>query len=463
MRHLLFILLLIPVLLHAADEGVLEKDLWYVGHLNGQPAASMHAVLTRLPDGRRIAQMDTSIVLTRALGKESIRIEISESQRVTEGADGRIIEFRIDQDQNGARASATGTVVGDQLTGTVLRLGRSTPVTLTIPADAPLLGQQAAQDLLATKTPAVGESFASSSPALLNNQLVLITTTATRAADEGPHFVFSLATKLLPPMRAVIDRQGDVVTMQMDLAIFKLSFARSDGPVPLLGAELAATGLAKAAGPAPKPQANNRFRLDEAAAKALPSDEFQSVADGIITTRATAEPTPLADPKPLLQAEAQYEIDDPALRAWVQAAIDSAPVANQAALGERLRLLVRSHITQKDLGKADGSALETFREKRGDCTEHANLLTAVLRIAGIPARTDVGVVYAATYGGWVGHAWNSAYCDGRWVHLDSAYPGIPRSCYLRMATTSGGDALGTAAAMMQAFTGLSGTTVEYLP
>ncbi|MBA3683991.1 MAG: transglutaminase domain-containing protein, partial [Planctomycetes bacterium] len=104
------------------------------------------------------------------------------------------------------------------------------------------------------------------------------------------------------------------------------------------------------------------------------------------------------------------------------------------------------------------SALEAFRERRGDCTEHANLLCAALRIAGIQARTEVGVVFAAEFRGWVGHAWNSAWFDGAWHHLDSAYPGIERSCYLRLGSNSGG--AGTAAALAGAMAAFAGKTVE---
>ncbi|MBA2479784.1 MAG: hypothetical protein H0V44_03905, partial [Planctomycetes bacterium] len=57
----------------------------------------------------------------------------------------------------------------------------------------------------------------------------------------------------------------------------------------------------------------------------------------------------------------------------------------------------------------------------------------------IPARIDVGLVFSADHGSWVGHAWNSAYVGDRWVHLDSAYPGIARSCYIKLASSTGDD------------------------
>ena len=50
----------------------------------------------------------------------------------------------------------------------------------------------------------------------------------------------------------------------------------------------------------------------------------------------------------------------------------------------------------------------------------------------------------------------------RWVHLDSAYPGIPRSCYLKLGTTSGADDRHTSAAMATAFATVLGKEVERL-
>ena len=110
----------------------------------------------------------------------------------------------------------------------------------------------------------------------------------------------------------------------------------------------------------------------------------------------------------------------------------------------------------------DGSALDTFRNRTGDCTEHANLLAAVLRIAKIPSRVELGMVFAQDFGGWVGHAWNSAYVDGQWVHLDAAYPGIPRSCYLKLGTSSGGEWQNTGAAMISGFAKILGKEIETL-
>lgn len=99
---------------------------------------------------------------------------------------------------------------------------------------------------------------------------------------------------------------------------------------------------------------------------------------------------------------------------------------------KKLRDFVRDHIETKDLSVGFASASETARTKQGDCTEHACLLAAMLRGAGIPSRTVTGLVYADQFAGREGvfgfHMWTQAWlADGgeqhRWVDLDAALPG----------------------------------------
>lgn len=447
----------------AVEGGVLEKDLWYVGTIAGQPAASMHAVVRRHPDGTRSSRLDTRIVIKRVLGGQTSALTMLESQTINEDVDGKVTTFHLEQDQNGSLTTAVGRVEGREVVATIHRLGRATEQRLTIPAGIELLGQQAGQDLLVRHAPAVGGSVKSGGLALIG-QVAVLTTTATlleKLPDGAQRY--RLATEIVPPATAVIDAAGDLVSMELDAVILKISLRRSDGPVALLGAELAPAELVKAAGPPPRPQAENRYRLPAAALAGLPEDPFQRVDGDLLMVSSIAPPSPLADPAPLLRAEPHLELDDPELRAWV-AGIVARPHADSAELAETLRIYVRARIVGKDLSKGDGSALEAFRDRRGDCTEHANLLTAALRLAGIPARAEVGVVYSTDFGGWVGHAWNSAWYDGGWHHLDSAYPGIERSLYLKLGTTSGGDdQVSTLTAMSRAFTHLAGGTVETVP
>jgi hypothetical protein len=68
------------------------------------------------------------------------------------------------------------------------------------------------------------------------------------------------------------------------------------------------------------------------------------------------------------------------------------------------------------------SALEVLRTRQGDCNEHATLLTALLRAAGVPARITIGLVYSRQK--FYYHAWTEAHI-GSWVSLDATLNQMP--------------------------------------
>jgi hypothetical protein len=68
------------------------------------------------------------------------------------------------------------------------------------------------------------------------------------------------------------------------------------------------------------------------------------------------------------------------------------------------------------------SALEVLEDGAGDCNEHAALMAALSRAAGLPARLVVGVVY--TGNGFFYHAWNEVWVGG-WVSLDPVMAQFP--------------------------------------
>jgi hypothetical protein len=466
MRFLLLVLGVVGTgLLVAAEPAgdVLELDQWFVGDLNGQPAVSMHAVVTRRPSGTHTDALDMTVLIVRSLGGSTVRIEMRESQLYEEDEKGRIISFRFDHVENDMPTSAVGRIEGREVVSTVHRLGRTDDRRLPIPAGVELLGQQGGQDLLVRHGQwQAGEKQALTSLVLMGNQVQIVTMAAVfkQATAEG-NLVFDMRMEMAPiPTTMTITPKGELVGMAMSLGFISLELRPSHGPVPLAGAELAPTGLVTAKGPAPAAGPVNRYRLPPGAT--INEDEFQKLEGGVVTVRAVATPSALADPQPFLRAEAQLELDDPELRAWVAALVEKHG-GDQAELAEHLRLATRSRIVKRDLAIGDGSALEAFRKQEGDCTEHANLLCAALRIAGIPARVEVGLVYSPDYGGWVGHAWNSAYLGGRWTNLDSAYPGVSRSCYLAFGTTTAGEGKSTAAAMVGNLVTVMGKEIETLP
>jgi hypothetical protein len=84
---------------------------------------------------------------------------------------------------------------------------------------------------------------------------------------------------------------------------------------------------------------------------------------------------------------------------------------------QKLETWVLKSITKKDMSLGFASALEVCHDREGDCTEHAVLLAALCRAAGIPARVLLGAEFIG--GVWGGHAWNDVWIDGAWYPLDA--------------------------------------------
>jgi len=461
--------LLLAAVLLAAGEAEEVIDLWYVGELSfgeaqAQPAVSMHLVSTPVSGGGRSTLAELAVALRRPLLGKEFRIEIRQRQELVEDAQGRITGFRIDHDENGSRTAANGVIKEGKAIAEVAHQGRLEKQVIELPAEVEILGQIASQRKLA-------EAVASASdgkPApvdfagieLISHRLALVRSKAVYEATEADgNLRFTVTSDIMPvPSTVVVTRRGDLVRMTVDLTLIKVTIRPAPGPVALLGAQIDATVLVGAKGPPPKGGEMELYRLPQDGL--VVEDEFQSRNGNVVAVLREARAKELADPQEFLGREPQLEIDDPALLAWVGGLV--AGKSDKLDIAEDLRLAVRSHITTRDFSVGDGTALDTFRNRSGDCTEHANLLCAALRIAGIPARVDVGVVRPQELSNWAGHAWVSAWIDGRWRHLDAAYPGVSRSNYLRLGSSTGKDGVRTYRAMIGALASLMGKEIESL-
>jgi hypothetical protein len=78
---------------------------------------------------------------------------------------------------------------------------------------------------------------------------------------------------------------------------------------------------------------------------------------------------------------------------------------------------------------ATGTALATLRNKRGDCSEFANLYVALARASGIPARLVAG--WSWQPGGFVRHAWAEYLDGGSWTEIDPTLGTGPGCGHLR--------------------------------
>jgi len=72
------------------------------------------------------------------------------------------------------------------------------------------------------------------------------------------------------------------------------------------------------------------------------------------------------------------------------------------------------------------NALETLTNKMGDCNEHAVLMAAFARAAGIPSQIETGLVYLN--GRFYYHAWNVVFI-GQWITVDSTLNQMPADVF----------------------------------
>jgi len=123
--------------------------------------------------------------------------------------------------------------------------------------------------------------------------------------------------------------------------------------------------------------------------------------------------------KVFLKPEPFIQSDDQKIQALAQEI-----AGNQAAPLEKVRRLVGW--VYKNIAKRPvlslPDALSTLDNRVGDCNEHAVLLAALARAAGIPCRVEAGLVYLK--GRFYYHAWNLVYV-GRWITVDAVYNQVP--------------------------------------
>jgi hypothetical protein len=130
-----------------------------------------------------------------------------------------------------------------------------------------------------------------------------------------------------------------------------------------------------------------------------------------------------------LAPELNIESDDEAI---VKMASDIAGgQKDPIRVSRRLMTWVYDHIEKRPVISVP-SAVEVLRTRTGDCNEHATLLTALLRAAGIPARLAVGIVYFR--GKFYYHAWTEAFLD-QWVSIDPTLNQMPTDAtHIRLVT-----------------------------
>lgn len=156
--------------------------------------------------------------------------------------------------------------------------------------------------------------------------------------------------------------------------------------------------------------------------------EAVRTAPGRYTLRLRARPAPAAaapapppaDIETYLRATHHIQSDHEEIRA--AAARVLAGEKEPLAIARKLCRHVFATIGKEPASVGAASALDTLRTAKGDCTEHAALLCALGRAAGLPTRLVSGIALRADSAGY--HAWNEVWIGGMWVPVDATIDAV---------------------------------------
>ncbi len=352
--------------------------------------------------------------------------------------DRTLASFQFDLGSNLFKFTARGTVDGKELTVRIGGPAEETTRVITL-TEPPYLGSGIVESAGAGGLqPGEGRTFPVFDPASLGQRPVRI---ALLGEEEltimgKSRRVRKLSVDFMGMKQiAWIDPDGSVLREEGILGIALERVTREEALAGLEGAVSAdLTEIASIPSSMPIPDASAlkvlRVRLE-----GLPDGNFfldgdrQSYRNGVVTIRRESplEPSKQPDvaagdmmaflkPSPFIQS------DHPKIRQQLAKIVG--PDDPDGVKADKLVAWVYKNLEKRPVLSVP-NALETLGNRIGDCNEHAVLLAAFARAAGLPADMEAGVVHLR--GRFFYHAWNVLYLRerGGWVTADAVLGQMP--------------------------------------
>jgi hypothetical protein len=400
-------------------------DEWFGVYQGERKIGYSHRVEWRTEGGRVLT--DESHFTLAMLGRPQT---LSTTLRAETDDAFNLRRFHFVLDSPAATFSAAGSSDGRRLEVRYGPDGKSD--TLVIPLDEPIGLAGALRPRLAAAWPAPGARFTQQvfSPLAMRNEAVSIVVEAHETLDGEETLRLAEESQGLRA-RAWVTADGRTVREEAALG-FVLRRERPEvaraGTAGGARVDLATMARVPFDGTIVDPRALGRLTLrlrGEAAARVPDAPPRQEVEGDLL--RVTREPAPLAGVATAVDdAVARWarpspfvESDDPAIVARARAVAGDA--ADPVERVRRLLAWVGEHVTQAP-SLTVPSARDVLRVLRGDCNEHAVLVAALARAAGVPARVVAGLAYVDD--GFYYHAWNEVWLGG-WVSADAVLGQLP--------------------------------------
>ena len=457
----LLLLLLVAPLARAEDAKAVEPyEAWFVLKMGGQRAGHMHTTLKQ--DGDNLVSTTAMII---AIKRGEVEIRIEQSSEFVETLDYKPVSAQSTMKFAAMATQQNVDYTGEKWTVTSTNAGQKTLVEI----DPPVVDWMTPGALAVYMEKAIAEGEKEIKVTTLDPSVgttpVQITMVRGETADIEVFGKVVPATQWKTTMSATpgveieqwTDESGQPVKqmiplmpgmdIEMLLADKALALAEFDAPEMLAASFITPDRKIK------KPRKLKRAvfelvskDLKENVGDSVPNAGYQTARwiDGdtlrveIDLGKTIPSKTPALDDYRTATSmlnykdEAIVKLIRPVLAEHKYLIVNDEGLVDQSPFAEHMRKKVRDHIDAKDLSVGFASASETARTGQGDCTEHACLLAAMLRWAGIPSRAVTGLVYADQFAGERGifgfHMWTQAWIateDGKgyWLDLDAAMPG----------------------------------------
>ncbi|HRU06968.1 MAG TPA: transglutaminase-like domain-containing protein [Candidatus Brocadiia bacterium] len=418
------------------------REVWHSIHLAGHRVGCLHETVVRYPGPTPVIRSAGQFNMTLKRLGQTVQVQ-SEMSYDEEEATGAIRSFTLETRASVMSVSASGVVQDGKLI--LIKSGQKKPEIL--PWDAACIGPYAGERLLLAQPLKAGRSVQFKTFSLDVFKPALITM---RVEDKervslpaGPQDLWRvvMTQDVIPglPITTWITPDGETQKTNTNMMGVDLEMFRCSKEEALRPPEEGEVFLTLATLPLDRPVEHPRnvrqaiFRFTFRNPEALKIDlagERQTVLarDGgstLLQVRAQPPPANTSLPVPpgfehYLAASSYIQSDDPAIQAKAReiAGKEKDPWLKAKAL----ETWVHKSIWMKGYDVAFASAAETLKTRRGDCSEHAVLLAALLRAQGIPARLASGAAYFEAPGAGPalgGHVWTEAWIGGQWNSLDA--------------------------------------------
>lgn len=441
------LLLLLPVATRAEPAAEREAETehrWFRIHFQDQPAGWVHEVTRR--DGERI----TSEAITHlAIKRGRATIEVETTMRFVETADGEPIEMATTQKLPGQESRKHVRFTDDGHIVTITQGGREHREKRP-PFEDDWLPPAAASRYIERQLERGAETirFRTLDPTIQLRPFeatleVLGSERIELPSGEVEAIKRRVTMSNLPGVSPIeyVDEDGRMLKTTFTFGTFRMEMVAVDRALAQGKIEAPEILLDSLVNPdfslvRPRELRRAAFRLsvDDGRFPDLPETAVQRVervdeSTAIVRIdldRPGDEPAEAKTEAPGIRHTPMIDGEDPRIVDLAERAAGEAEGDDPAARAEAMRRFVHGYMREVNLTVAMASASEVARQRRGDCTEHAVLLAALLKADGTPARVASGLIYARRFAGqrdvFGYHMWTQAWLDGRWVDLDPTLP-----------------------------------------